>query len=243
MLFLISQRMQRTREIPYITLSPCCRQADEEQGWRPPPVPRPRVTLSLVLLSTPAPCWLRPAHAGSRNMVFLALRVPAAQQLLGNRLQLTSPAAPDPASTAFPSLCHAQTAWPTGAELPAGLASCNWHAEGAGQRGADGFPGEGNTASCTRSFAGSGLDACFGKKAPRRGCGWNTGSLGHCLAGKKKPIKTCANYLHQRSWAQLWERGHGFLYFKASSGRAKGEGDPLLLPVAQHQLQTWLGGR
>lgn len=122
--FLISQKMQRTREIPYITLSPCCRQADEEQGWRPPPMPRPRVTLSLVLLSTPAPCWLRPAHAGSRNMVFLALRVPAAQQLLGNRLQLTSPAAPDPASTAFPSLCHAQTAWPTGAELPAGLASC-----------------------------------------------------------------------------------------------------------------------
>lgn len=167
---------------------------------------------------------------------------PTAQQLLGNRLQLTSPAAQLQPAPHFLPLATRKQHGLQEQSFPQGWRAAS-HAEGARRRGADGFPGEGNAASCTGRFAGSGLDARFGKKAPRRGCGWNTGSLGHCLVGEKKPVKTCANYLHQRSWAQLWERGHGFLYSKASSARAKGEGDPLLLPVAQHQLQTRPAGR
>lgn len=105
--------------------------------------------------------------------------------------------APDPASPAFPSAGR----WPRRAgaseeeeSFAARLASSkprrrSW------RKGADGFPGWGNTASCSGKFAEFSPDTRFRQKAPRRGCSWNMGSLGHG-SEKQQPTKTptpCTN--------------------------------------------------
>lgn len=111
--------------------------------------------------------------------------------------------APDSASPAFP--CLLLTRWPRRAgareeeeeeeeSFPARLASSkprrrSWW------RGADGFSGWGNTASCSGKFAEFSPDTRFRKKAPRRGCSWNMGSLGHG-SGKKQPTYPNTNSVY-----------------------------------------------
>lgn len=57
---------------------------------------------------------------------------------------------------------------------------------------------------------------------------------------KKKKAKTCANRSPQRSWARLWEQGHGF--FHPALGEQREKETPPVLPVPQQQLQTGLVG-
>lgn len=108
-------------------------------------------------------------------------------------------AGPDSASPAFPSLLLAR--WPRRAgaseeeeSFPARLASSkprrrSWW------RGADGFPAWRNTASCSGKFAEFSPDTRFRQKAPRRGCSWNTGSLGHG-SEKQRPTSQNTNSLY-----------------------------------------------
>lgn len=176
-----------------------------QQGifWRPPPLsPSLRSPLRTALCRL-LPCVSRsPPRRRAGNAVspvFLA-GVSHDATVAWKPPPADTVTAPDTASRAFFSLLL--TRWPrrTGASeeeesFPDRMASSkprkrSWW------RGADGFPGWGNTASRSGKFAEFSPDTRFRQKVPRRGCSWNMGSLGHGSGKQNQPTKTltpCTN--------------------------------------------------
>lgn len=148
----------------------------------------------------------------------------------------------------------ALTRWPMGAgamreeeSFPAWLVSLkpcrrSWEGEQMASHPPPPPTRERNMASCSGRFVGSNPDIGFGKKAPRRGCSWNMGSLSHCLAERKHQQNPCANSSHQRSWARLPRAGPRISLFHSqpweTDGRGRHTHPPPPLSSAPDQLQT-----